>query len=331
MQIKNSKLVSIIIPCYNAEHWVAEAVQSCLDQTYSPIEIIVVDDGSTDESLGVLQSFGDRIKLESGLNRGGNHARNRGIELSRGDYIQFLDADDYLLPEKIEYQVRFLEETGADVVYGDWRHRYHMPGGSDYLDDVKISGVPNDIIESLLKNDWWVANLAILFRRASVLQSGGWDEILQAGQDRDFFTQVALTDADIQYQPGCCSIYRRYGNVTVSTSDPIRLYKSHILLLKKAEGKLREHGRLDLVYRYALAESYHTLGRNFYRLGDNEGKQCLRKALSLLPAYKLTKYHGFAIMQRIGGFMVADKAAGLVVVLKVGTKSLFEFFRKSDN
>src|SRR5690242_7347043 len=108
--------VSAVIPCYNAERWIGEAIQSCLNQTYSPIEVVVIDDGSTDHSLAVIKSFGHKIKWETGPNRGGNHARNRGFTLSVGKYVQFLDADDYLLPQKIERQLTMLCSSGADVV-----------------------------------------------------------------------------------------------------------------------------------------------------------------------------------------------------------------------
>ena len=93
-------LVSILIPCYNAERWVGQAIESALAQTWPNKEVIVVDDGSTDGSLEVIKSFGDRIKWETGPNRGGNVARNRLLELSHGEWIQYLDADDYLLPAK---------------------------------------------------------------------------------------------------------------------------------------------------------------------------------------------------------------------------------------
>ena len=96
-----SPRVSVIIPCHNDEDWVSKAVGSCLSQTHEPLEIIVVDDGSTDSSRDILRSYGDQIRLLCGPNRGGSHARNRGFRLSCGDYIQFLDADDYLLPEKL--------------------------------------------------------------------------------------------------------------------------------------------------------------------------------------------------------------------------------------
>jgi glycosyltransferase involved in cell wall biosynthesis len=88
-------LVSIIIPCYNCEKWVRQAVESCLHQTYSNTEVIAVDDGSTDGSLEVLRQFLPRIRLEIGPNLGGNSARNRGFGLSAGEFIGYLDADDY--------------------------------------------------------------------------------------------------------------------------------------------------------------------------------------------------------------------------------------------
>src|SRR4029450_6412226 len=134
------RLVSVIIPCYNAERWIGEGIQSCLNQTYAPIEVIVIDDGSTDRSLEVIKSFGNKIRWETGPNCGGNHARNRGFSISSGHYIQFLDADDYLLPEKIARQVGFLEESGVDVVYGDWRHEHFGPNGSSWLEEIAISG-----------------------------------------------------------------------------------------------------------------------------------------------------------------------------------------------
>lgn len=211
--------VSIIIPCYNCERWVDQAIKSGLNQTYSNIEIVVVDDGSTDGTLEVLRTFGPRIKLEIGPNRGGNRARNRGFALSTGDYIQFLDADDYLEPDKIARQVRFLQETGADVVYGDWRHRRHHPNSSfSYLNGIEVIGVQQNILAALLSFRL-VNGGAVLYRRQVVNQVGGWDETLHAFQDMDFLTSVALSGADIRYQPGCHFIYRKYGGTTISTSN----------------------------------------------------------------------------------------------------------------
>jgi len=98
----NNPLVSVVIPCYNSQAYVGEAIRSALDQTHKNLEVIVIDDGSSDASLQVIKSFGQSVRWETGPNRGAPAARNRGAELARGEFIQFLDADDLLLPEKVE-------------------------------------------------------------------------------------------------------------------------------------------------------------------------------------------------------------------------------------
>ena len=96
-----SPLVSVLIPCHNNEAFVGEAIESALGQTYPNIEVIVVDDGSTDKSLNVIKSYGDRIKWKSGPNRGACAARNTSFFQSQGEFIQFLDADDLIAADKI--------------------------------------------------------------------------------------------------------------------------------------------------------------------------------------------------------------------------------------
>src|SRR6476646_1430405 len=98
-------LVSILTPCYNAERWIAQCIESALAQTWPQKVVIVVDDGSSDASLTIIKTFGDQIRWETGPNRGGNAARNRLLDLARGEWLQYLDADDYLLTGKIERQM----------------------------------------------------------------------------------------------------------------------------------------------------------------------------------------------------------------------------------
>jgi glycosyltransferase involved in cell wall biosynthesis len=305
---QHGTLVSVIIPCYNAEIWIAEAIDSCLSQTYPHIEVIVVDDGSTDGSLALAESYSKEIRIETGPNQGGNHARNRGFRKSRGEYIQFLDADDYLLPEKIQRQVGFLEEFGADVVYGDWRHRFHEPDGSSHLGEVQISGEQVDVLESLLAG-WWVAPVALLWRRRVVVESGGWDEALTAAQDRDFFTMVALSGSDIRYQSGCHSVYRRYGNVTVSTSNTARWLENSQQVLEKAERKLQATSQLLMPYRRALATSYFRLARNYYDVERSRYDQLLDRALELCPGFQPAESPLYDAAYRLFGFRMADRLA----------------------
>jgi glycosyltransferase involved in cell wall biosynthesis len=310
------KLVSVIIPCFNAERWLAEAIDSCLQQTYANIEIIVIDDGSTDKSLEIIKSYGNKIIWESLPHRGGNHARNRGFVLSRGEYIQYLDADDYILPEKIERQVRFLEETDADVVYGDWRHKRHLSNGTSFLDKIEVPKAQLDILESLLAN-WWTAVASLLYKRMAVINSGGWDENFLAAQDRDFFISVVIKDAKVVYQPGCYSIYRRHGNVTVSTLSKSLWVKSHCLVLEKAEKKLLQLNKLSMKYRCALAKSYFELGRESLFIDYSQYLQLLEKALTIFPDFKANSRRGvYKFAQNICGFRQTEKIACRILFVK---------------
>ncbi len=312
------KLVSVIIPCFNAEMWLREAIDSCLQQTYPKIEIVVVDDGSTDNSLEIIKSYGDKLIWESGSNRGGNYARNRGFALSSGEYIQYLDADDYLLPEKIERQVRFLEETGVDVVYGDWRYKHHLPDGTSFLDDIRVCGPKEDFLESLLANHQWVAPVALLFTRAAVVSSGGWDESLKVGQDRDFSISVAMNGAKFLYQPDCYSIYRKYGNVTVSSSSLNRWLENHCLLLEKAERKLSQLGKLSLKYRQVLARSYFGMAKDYQLLIDDQSQylRLLEKTLLLYPKFKTNGSVFYKFLQKTLGFRRAERISYFKYMMK---------------
>jgi glycosyltransferase involved in cell wall biosynthesis len=310
-------LVSVIIPCFNTERWIAAAIDSCLQQTYPNLEIIVVDDGSTDNSLEIIKSYGKKVIWQSVNHRGGNYARNKGLALSKGKYIQYLDADDYILPNKIERQVSFLEETGADVVYCDWRFRHHLLDGSDFFGEIERPGKQADIIESLLA-DWWTAVASLLYRRTAVESSGGWDENLKAAQDRDFFLSVVLQGAKVVYQPGCHAVYRRYGNVTVSTRSKPLWIDSHRSVLIKAEQKLKQSDRLFMKYRYALAQCYFDLSREALQMDDYaKYLQLLKEALTVFPEFK--RGNGkqvYNFIQSICGFRLTESIICRLLITK---------------
>jgi glycosyltransferase involved in cell wall biosynthesis len=301
-------MVSVVIPCFNAGRWVAEAIHSCLNQTYSPIEVIVIDDGSTDKSLEVIKSFGDAIRWETGPNLGANHARNRGFALSSGKYVQFLDADDYLLAGKLFSQVSRLEESGADIVYGDWRHQHHEADGGVRLEDVVCSGQQNDILAALLSG-WWVAPCALLFRRGIVERVGGWDELLRAAQDTDFIISSVLAGARVVYQPGCDSIYRRYGAVTLSTSNRRRWLDSHCLVLDKALKALRAKNDFKPRYRASLARSYFAYARIYFDLDRNKYREVMAKVMALEPGFQPRESQLYTVVQHCLGFTAAEYLA----------------------
>jgi glycosyltransferase involved in cell wall biosynthesis len=324
------KLVSIIIPCFNASRWLSEAIDSCLQQTYSNIEIIIIDDDSTDNSLEIIKMYGakysNKIKWRSIPHSGGNHCRNLAISLSHGEYIQFLDADDYILPEKIERQVKFLETTDADVVYGDWRYQHHNSDGTIQLSNIEISGIQNDILESLLAT-WWVAVASLLYKRKAVEKSDGWDESLPAVQDRDFFLSVVINGAKVKYQAGCYSIYRRYGDVTVSTCSKPRWIACHCLVLEKTESKLLELKRLSNNYRRAIAACYFDLARASLFIDYSLYLKLVDAALNRFPDFEgnSTKrfYH---LIRTIIGFRRTERIICLILITKKTCRFMFNFF-----
>jgi len=140
--MKQMPLVSVIIPVYNCELYLAEALESVLAQTYRPIEIIVVDDGSTDGSARVVRDFNSTVRYFRQANSGAGAARNCGVDLSKGDFLAFLDADDIWSPEKLSLQMAaFGDNPGADIVFShvqqfispeldeDTKSRLHCPDG----------------------------------------------------------------------------------------------------------------------------------------------------------------------------------------------------------
>ena len=313
------KLVSVIIPCFNVEKWVGEAIDSCLKQTYPHIEIIVIDDCSTDKSVEIIKSYGDKIIWERlPENKGGCYSRNRGFALSKGEYIQFLDADDFILPDKIERQINFLEETGADAIYGDWRFQGHQSNGVIFLEQIEKPGEQADILESLIIN-WWTAVASLLYRRTAVEKSGGWDEDFLAAQDRDFLISVVMAGAKVVYQPGCYSIYRRYGNVTVSTRSKLSWVENHCKVLQKVEKKLLEQYQQNIPINYcrALAHGYFELARDYMYIDYPEYLRFSKKSLTLFPDFKRnTKIPMYKLVQDICGFRLCEKIVSCILLLK---------------
>lgn len=211
-------LVSIIIPCYNCEDYVVEAIDSVLSQTYSNCEIIVVDDGSTDGSLEVLGGFGRDIRLESGINRGGCAARNRGIDLARGEYIKFLDADDALYHDAITTQVDLSSRIPADTIcYGrvvDYEtHQLvldHRPPVQSFdREEMVRFCVLNEILTS-----------CPLHRSVLLKGNTRFDEGLERGQEWNFHIRLAANGVRFMKHNDLVYKYRNHASKTrVSTLD----------------------------------------------------------------------------------------------------------------
>ncbi len=201
-------LVSVIIPTYNRAHFLVEAMDSVWNQTYRPIELIVVDDGSTDNTQEVLHDWArksaadDQFRLRSfhQENKGAPTARNLGLIESHGEYIQFLDSDDLLAPSKIKVQVAALRGTqGAMAVYGPRRMFWPISN----LLYVSRAGIAEQEVKSLddAMRGWATGIHSILWARRDVYQLGPWDEQLAANQDGDYKVRFLLRGGGIPAHP----------------------------------------------------------------------------------------------------------------------------------
>lgn len=196
--MSHAPLVSIIIPCYNSGDRLSACLQSCLQQMYKHVEILFVDNNSTDNSRAIAQQLAVGasfpIRLLHCQAQGANSARNYGLTQAQGDYIQWLDADDALAPDKIALQVAALEQhLEYDIAYGDWTWCFERQGAR--LLQLCFQGQQwNDSLLSMLMDNWQPPH-AYLLRRSVALslhQIQAWHPQTTVSMDRQYFTLAAL-------------------------------------------------------------------------------------------------------------------------------------------
>lgn len=213
--------ISVVIPVYNRANLLPATLRSLLAQSVPAGEILVVDDGSTDGSAEVAESFGEPVRVIRQANAGPGAARNRGFAESRGEYIHFFDSDDLALPNKHEVQLAALKESGADIAYGPWvkgrigETSFHPEGLV-----LQQEGLPEgDLVESLM-TFWSIVPHACLFRRSIIEGTGGFPEELFAGEDQVMFLRCLLAGAKVVHSPGTLELYRTNdpGKITASSA-----------------------------------------------------------------------------------------------------------------
>lgn len=220
--------VSIIIPCYNKRAYVAAAIDSALVQG-DGCEVIVIDDGSTDGSADIVAGYDGRIIWETGLNRGGSAARNRGLALAKGAWIQFLDADDVLPERKIAAQLAVLEGADdGDMAFCPWSF-FHDNGTIDPPDVRRYWHSYNTGLD-LLVDMWTFGGFfpphAWLTPRALIDATGHWDEGLTGDDDGDFFGRLLVHAGRLHFVPCTRVHYRDPPEGSVSRNTSLRSARS---------------------------------------------------------------------------------------------------------
>jgi glycosyltransferase involved in cell wall biosynthesis len=243
-------LVSILIPAYNAERWIGEAIQSAVNQTWPQKEIIVLNDGSTDRTANIARQFGSIVSLISTENRGLSAAVNHAYRLSKGDYIQELDADDILPPDKIERQLAALRGVDGKRVLlsSTWAPFYYRPG--------RARAIQNSLCQDLSPVEWLLRKMSEnlhmqnanwLVNRELAEAAGLWDEQLCYDQDGEYFARVVKASQKVRFVPGIGVYYRASGRGSISVignserkrKSLFRSMKLHMQYLQSMEGSER--------------------------------------------------------------------------------------------
>ena len=205
-------LVSILIPAFNAERWIGESICSALDQTWPNKEVIVVDDGSLDQTASIARSYiSSGVSFVAQPNAGAAATRNSAFGMARGDFIQWLDADDLLAPDKIEKQLAILiKETGRrSLISSEWARFIYRPGAAKF--------VPTNIWCNLSPVDWMIRKLeknvfmqtaTWLISRELAEAAGEWDTRMLSDDDGEYFCRVILASAQVLFCKGSRVYYR---------------------------------------------------------------------------------------------------------------------------
>jgi len=219
-------LVSVIVPCYNQGRFVGEALESVFGQTYARVEVILVDDGSTDDLEAALKPFAGRrsLRVIRQENRGLTAARNRGLAEAQGSLLQFLDADDWLDPEKLARQIAVLAANPeVGLVYSDY---YLVYNNVDLCERDTVADRCDDPFNPDLFLTWWIQGVfppcAALVRTEWIQRVGGFNTQLQAYEDYEFWLRLSAHGCQVRYLPDRLAYYRQHDGSM--TADSQRLH-----------------------------------------------------------------------------------------------------------
>lgn len=296
-------MISVIIPCYNYGHLIADTVDSILQQTYSDLEIIIIDDGSSDNTETVVQQIMARDKRVNYFkfpNTGLGASRNRGLGKVKGDFIQFLDADDLLEKRKFEIQLKlFSENPGTDVVYGSVR--YFSTDPYDPADRLltywgpneewmpKYSGNGRSFLQKALKGNFSHLS-STLFKKSIVDKVGLFDNEISAVADYHFLLRSVVADAVFLYHdiPDTYSLVRWHpSNMSKNLH---RMFSEELRMREKLAPLLEDDPEAKAANEDSIKSFRYKLGKSWKRLFLSGGPfDFIKKILSFLGIDKLAR------------------------------------------
>ncbi|MBW4427332.1 MAG: glycosyltransferase [Nostoc desertorum CM1-VF14] len=249
--------ISVIIPAYNSEKTIGHTIQSVLNQTFTDLELIVINDGSQDLTLKIVTQIKDpRIKVFSYSNAGGNISRNRGLQRAVGEFVSFLDADDLWTPDKLQSQLKALQENATAQVAYSWTD--YINTNDEFILSGKRVNVNGNVYENLLLNNFLENGSNPLICRKALIKLGGFDESLSAAQDWDMWLRLA-SKFDFICVPSVQILYRISANSV--SCNLVRQEKSCLQVLERAykerPSALKHSWNLSLanLYKYLVCKA----------------------------------------------------------------------------
>jgi len=208
-------LVSVIMPCYNAAQHIREAIDSVLGQSWPNVELIIIDDGSTDESVEIIKSYGDQVTLLRQDNQGPFPARNNGLRKARGEYIAFIDADDWWQRDFLEKMITTLEKHHADLSYCGWQNvGKHANHDQPF---IPAAYEKQDIVAAFLHGCPWPIHAAVI-KQSVVSAVHGFSEQHFSSMDYDFWLRILGHTNNIVLLPEVLAFYRWHGSGQISAN-----------------------------------------------------------------------------------------------------------------
>jgi len=306
-------LVSILIPAYNAQEFLSATIRSAVGQTWDAKEIIIVDDGSRDETLRIAKRFeSGNVKVVSQANQGAAATRNTALSIAQGEFIQWLDADDLLAPDKIEAQIEIALRTGrSDVALSSpWAYFMYRP--------VKARFKPTALWEDMSPLEWLTRKMehnlhmqtaTWLVSRQLTQVAGPWNTTLLGDDDGEYFCRVLLASDGVRFVPEAKAYYRQVGSTRVSyigRSD--KKLKAHWLSMKAHINYLRSLEDSERIRAACLAYLQSSL-IYFYREDGRivtEAEEMARELGGQLQVPRLPwKY---SLIRAVFGWEVAKRA-----------------------
>ena len=285
-----SGLVSLIIPTYNRADLIIDTLGSIAKQTYRPIELIVVNDGSTDNTKKLLENWADKHDEGQSLsinclfqdNKGAPAARNIGLAHSCGEFVQFLDDDDVLSPTKIEEQVGMIADLPSKVaVYGPW---IYFKVQSNQIDLYQPVGpyTRNDPLASWISGDFFVPSVSLLWRRSDIEANGPWKENLLVNQDGEYSMRFLCNGGKLVFCKSAWGYYRIYGHkgANVSNRKTHKSLESRFNIIKSIEALLNAQG-IENNYKKFLSLRYAKLASRCAIEHPKLAKICLQNSRQL--------------------------------------------------